>query len=290
MKIAFLGTGLMGTPMIRNLAARGFDMHIWNRSREKAQALSEIARVHADAVDAVKYADFIISMLADGAVTTSVLRDQGVIRAAAENATFINMGSVEPECDISLAALANAEKKHYIDAPVSGGVKGAEDATLTIFVGGKKDDVTRASTVLEVLGRVNHLGGIGAGQTAKLANQLIVAVTIGAVAEAFKLVRTAGYDVGAVHQALRGGFADSRILELHGTRMVEGNYTPGGRSVSQLKDIDNLLSQAQQTKLTLPLAQTVEKGFRSLVDEYDGGELDHSAYYLWLDYLNDQKS
>ena len=290
MKISFLGTGLMGTPMIRNLAARGFDMHIWNRSQEKAQALSDIAHIYASPVEAVKETDFIISMLADGAVTTMVLKDQGVIKAAAENATFINMGSVEPECDINLAALANDEKKHFLDAPVSGGVKGAEDATLTIFVGGKADDVKRASAVLEVMGRVNHLGNIGAGQTAKLANQLIVAVTIGAVAEAFKLVRSAGYDVGAVHQALRGGFADSRILELHGARMVEGNYTPGGRSASQLKDIDNLLSQAQQKNLNLPLAQTVEKGFRSLVDEYDGGELDHSAYYLWLDYLNEDRT
>lgn len=290
MKIAFLGTGLMGTPMVTNLSGRGFEMHIWNRSSEKALALSDIAQVYTSAIEAVENADYIISMLADGAVTRAVLKDQGIIKAAPENATFINMGSVEPECDIELAAMAENENKHYLDAPVSGGVKGAQAASLTIFVGGKPDVVRRASAVLEVLGRVNHLGDIGAGQTAKLANQLIVAVTIGAVAEAFKLVRSAGHDVSAVHQALRGGFADSRILELHGARMVEGDYTPGGRSVSQLKDIDNLLSQASRTNLKLPLARTVEKGFRSLVEEYGGGELDHSAYYLWLDYINDGRA
>ena len=286
MKIAFLGIGLMGTPMVRNMAAKGYDMQIWNRSIEKAQSLSEIAKVFSSPVDAVENAEFIITMLADGAVTTAVLKDAGVIEAAADNAIIINMGSVEPESDILLARLAAKNRKGFIDAPVSGGVNGAEAATLTIFAGGAEQDIKRASPVLETLGRLNHLGDVGAGQTAKLANQLIVGVTIGAVAEAFKLFAAAGYDIAALQKALGGGFADSRILEIHGQRMVNANYEPGGRSSTQLKDMKNILAQASAKNLCLPLADSARQSYDALVNDHNGAELDHSAYYLWLDYLN----
>jgi len=133
------------------------------------------------------------------------------------------------------------------------------------------------------MGRPNLLGPNGAGQTAKLANQLIVAITIGAVSEAFKLAESAGCDSGKLRSALMGGFADSKILNLHGERMVTRNFEPGGRSWSQLKDVNNALSLANNTNLDLPLAQCIRDGFTSLVDEFDGGELDHSAYYLWLE-------
>ena len=288
MKIAFLGIGLMGTPMVRNLAAKGYDMQIWNRSIGKAQILSDIAQVHSSPIDAVKNARFVITMLADGAVTTAVLKDAGVIEAAADKAIFINMGSVEPESDIHLASIATKANKGFIDAPVSGGVNGAEDATLTIFAGGSNVDVNQASPMLAALGRVNHMGDVGAGQTAKLANQLIVGVTIGAVAEAFKLFATAGYDIAALQKALAGGFADSRVLEVHGKRMVKANYQPGGRSSTQLKDMNNILAQAKGKNISLPLADSVRQSFADLVNDHNGAELDHSAYYLWLDYLNEK--
>ena len=286
MRVAFLGTGLMGTPMVRNLATAGHELHIWNRSHEKAALLSELARVYSSPVEAVSEAEIVISMLYDGPVTSLILSTQGVIESAPEGSLFINMGSVEPERDKQLAELATSHGKRYLDAPVSGGVKGAEEANLTIFVGGETSDMENALPVFEALGRPNLIGPIGAGQSAKLANQLIVAITIGAVAEAFKLGESAGCDSVILRQALRGGFADSRILELHGERMVKRNFVPGGRSKSQLKDIQNALSLAAKSGLELPLANSVENSFRSLVEDYDGGELDHSAYYLWLEKNN----
>ena len=273
----------MGTPMVRRMVDGGHELHVWNRSVEKAEPLSDVASVYTDACEAVKHAEIVISMLADGPVTRSVLEAQGVMAAAAENCLIINMGSVEPDCDIELAKLAEVQNKRYLDAPVSGGVKGAEDATLTILVGGKAEDMETARPVLEAMGRPNLIGPQGAGQTAKLANQLIVAITIGAVSEAFKLAESAGCDISVLQQALQGGFADSKILNLHGQRMVDRNFEPGGLSQSQLKDIRNAQALAKQGGLDLPLSNTVEEGFRSLVEDYDGAELDHSAYYLWLE-------
>lgn len=283
MIIALLGTGLMGAPMTRCLQAAGHELHVWNRSIDKAEALADIATVHASPNDAVKQAEVVISMLADGAITQLVLEQQGVINDAPEKAIIINMGSVEPECDVALAALAASQNKRYLDAPVSGGVKGAAEATLTIFVGGDAEVLEAARPALEAMGRPNLIGPIGAGQTAKLANQLIVAITIGAVSEAFKLAEGAGCDLAVLQQALQGGFADSTILKQHGLRMVNRDFEPGGRCQSQLKDIRNAMALADKTDLDLPLSNTVEAGFKSLVDDYDGAELDHSAYYLWLE-------
>lgn len=283
MQIAFLGTGLMGAPMVRNLAAAGHDLHIWNRSIKKAQSLRGFAKVYESAVDAVVGADIVITMLSDGPVTENVLREQGVMAAAAQHTIFINMGSVEPDCDRRLAKLAVSQAKHYLDAPVSGGVHGAEEASLTILVGGDKAVMNRVEPVLTVMGTPHHLGPIGSGQVAKLANQLIVAITIGAVAESFKLAESAGCDPAVLRKALRGGFADSKILDLHGKRMVERNFIAGGRSAIQLKDLHNVLALASESNLNLPLAVQAKDAFTDLVEQHDGGELDHSAYYLWLE-------
>jgi len=286
MRVAFLGTGLMGAPMVRNLAAAGHEPHIWNRSRDKAEALADVATVHATPTDAAAAAEITIAMLVDGPVTSAVLLDQGVIDAMPDGGLLIDMASVEPERDRALAATAAARGKRFLDAPVSGGVKGAAEATLTIFVGGDAADLEDARPVLAALGRPNLIGPSGAGQVAKLANQLIVAVTIGAVAEAFKLAESAGCDPAVLRDALRGGFADSRILELHGERMVTRDFVPGGRSVTQLKDLRNILSAAEAGKLDLPLTKTAEAGFRSLVEDFGDGDLDHAAYYLWLEKMH----
>jgi 2-hydroxy-3-oxopropionate reductase len=280
-KIAFLGTGLMGGPMARHLA-KSHQVTVWNRSSEKAQALADVATVAATAVEAARGADVVISMLIDGPASKAILQDEGVIEAAAPGALIINMASVEPDCDRALEAYAKTLGKRFIDAPVSGGVKGANEATLSIFVGGAEGDFLAAKPLFDILGRPTHMGAIGTGQTAKLANQLIVAITIGAVAEAFTLAQSAGCDIGTLREALRGGFADSRILDLHGARMVEGNFVPGGRSVAQLKDLNNALNVAGEQNLTLPLSEQVREGFDDLVNNKDGAELDHAAYFLWL--------
>ncbi len=281
MRIAFLGTGLMGGPMARHLSAE-HDITVWNRSREKAEALADVARVAETAPEAAEGAEIVISMLIDGPATREILDEGGVIAAAAPGALIIDMASVEPDCDRGLSRLAAGLGKGLIDAPVSGGVRGAQEQTLSIFVGGTEEEFEDALPVLSLLGRPTHMGPVGAGQTAKLANQLIVAVTIGAVAEAFTLAKAGGCDLATLQQALRGGFADSRILDLHGGRMVREDFKPGGRSVAQLKDLDNALALAAEQHLTLPLSESVRASFFDLVKNRDGGELDHAAYYVWL--------
>jgi 2-hydroxy-3-oxopropionate reductase len=284
MNIAFLGTGLMGAPMARRLAAAaaGHSVSVWNRSGEKAQALADVARVAADPAEAVRGADVIIAMLMDGAATRAVLADGAVLGSARPGAVIIDMGSVDPATDRALAEMAAARGLSYLDAPVSGGVVGAEAGTLSIFVGGEAAVLARVAEVFAAMGRATHLGPIGAGQVTKLANQLIVATTIGAVAEGLRLAEAAGCDPALVREALRGGFADSRILELHGARMVAGNFVPGGRSVAQLKDIDNALAVAAEAGIDLPLSNQIAAAFRDLVNTHDGANLDHSAYYHWL--------
>lgn len=284
MKITVLGTGLMGTPMARRLAAAGHDIHVWNRSKTRADALSDIATIHATPQNAVQDAEVVIAMLIDGPITTDVLLRQSVFETLTRGTLVLNMGSVDPATDRIIARKAHEIGLRYLDAPVSGGVAGAEAGTLAILVGGDRVDFMAAGEVFATLGRATHLGPSGAGQVAKLANQLIVATTIGAVAEAFRLAQSAGCDAAALRNALMGGFADSRILELHGARMVAGDFQPGGRSVAQLKDLDNAMDVAQAAGLYLPLGATVTAAFRDFVDYHNGAEMDHSAYYLWLEH------
>ncbi len=282
MKIAVLGTGLMGAPMARRLAGAGHAVTVWNRAAARAQALADCAQVAASPAEAVAGADLVVTMLLDGPATRAVLIDQGAMAAARPGACFLDMGSVDPATDRDLAALAARAGCGFLDAPVSGGVVGAEAGSLSIFVGGPADLVARLRPVLEVLGRPTHLGPVGAGQVAKLANQVIVAITIGAVAEGLRLGAAGGCDPALLRAALRGGFADSRILDLHGRRMVEGDFTPGGRSAAQLKDLNSAMDLAGQMALDLPLSHTVQAAFRDLVEARRGADLDHSAYFLWL--------
>ncbi|WP_127145565.1 NAD(P)-dependent oxidoreductase [Pelagibacterium montanilacus] len=282
MKIAFLGTGLMGAPMARNLAGR-FDVKVWNRSADKAQALADVASVAASPAQAAAGADVVVMMMFDATANRAVLEEGGVLEALASGATIIDMASVEPASDIEMAGMARARGLRYLDAPVSGGTVGAEQATLSIFVGGEAEDAEAMRPVFEAMGRPSHMGPVGTGQVAKLANQLIVATTVGAVAEAFHLARECGCDIGTLRNALRGGFADSRILDLHGQRMVEGNFVPGGKSSAQLKDLRNVMSAAREAGADLPLAETVTDAFTDFVDNHEGADIDHAGYYLWLD-------
>jgi len=282
MKIAFLGTGLMGMPMAKRLIAAGHTLTVWNRSLERAAPLGDIANVCATPKEAVEEAELVIMMLVDGPATRSVLVDHGTLDAMPSGGLVIDMGSVDPATDQALGETAKARGIEYLDAPVSGGVVGAEAGTLSIFVGGSEAAARRAAPILEVLGRPKHLGPLGSGQIAKLANQVIVATTIGAVAEGFRLAEAGGCDLAALREALMGGFADSRILDLHGARMVASDFEPGGRSATQLKDLDNAAAQAEVTQLDLPLTQTVRDAFRDLVDQHDGADMDHAAYFHWL--------
>ncbi|MEO0764484.1 MAG: NAD(P)-dependent oxidoreductase [Pseudomonadota bacterium] len=280
-KVALLGTGLMGFPMARNLAQAGMDVTAWNRTRAKAEPLTEFgARVVDTTTEAVTGADVIITMMSDGPTVLSVIED--VKAALTKGALWIDMSSTKPGEARAQAEKLAAVGVSHLDAPVSGGTKGAEAASLAIMVGGGSEDVARSEPVLSAMGRPVHVGPSGTGQLSKLCNQTIVAVTIGAVAEAMLLAEEGGADPAALRAALKGGFADSTILQQHGERMTTGNFEPGGLSKFQLKDLDNVLVEAEAAKLTLPMTQGVRDRFAHFVDNMDGADRDHSGLYLEL--------
>ncbi|MBT8415778.1 MAG: NAD(P)-dependent oxidoreductase [Boseongicola sp.] len=282
-KIAVIGTGLMGFPMARNLVRAGHDVTVWNRTRARAEGLdAEGAMIAESAEAAVADADVVLTMLSDGFATGALLEDAGLRGALRPGALWLDMSSAKPEHAREQAALLKGLGCEHLDAPVSGGTKGAEAASLAIMVGGEAEVFARALPVLNDLGRPVHVGASGAGQLAKLANQTIVAVTIGAVAEAMLLLEKGGADPAAVRQALSGGFADSTILQQHGARMTTGDFVPGGLSKFQVKDLDNTLAEAGALGLELPSTQTIRDRFAYFVEEMDGADLDHSGLYLEL--------
>lgn len=284
--IAFLGLGLMGLPMARRLARAGYPLKVWNRDTAKAKPLeAEGAVIAASATDAVRDADIVFTMMTNGDVVGSVLFNGGVAEAMKKGAVLIDTSSIAPSIARDHSAKLAEKGIQHLDAPVSGGVVGADAGTLAIMAGGDADLVTDLADVFAVLGRVTHVGPSGAGQVCKLANQQIVAVTIGAVAEAMILVQAGGASREAFRNAIRGGFAESRILELHGARMVERNFEPGGSSNNQLKDLKTVMALANELSLKLPLTQTVTGEFSDFVFE-GGGEKDHSGLLLHFENVN----
>ena len=285
-RIAFLGTGLMGAPMVRRLLAAGHQVTVWNRDLAKAQALaSDGAEVAETAAAAVAGCDIVFTMLSDGKAVDAVLFDGGVAKALAKGATVIDSSSISPPIARDHSARLKALGLRHVDAPVSGGVVGAEAGTLAIMAGGDTDVIDELSDVFSALGRVTHVGPSGAGQICKLANQQIVAITIGAVAEAMMLVEAGGASREKFREAIRGGFAESRILELHGARMVKREFAPGGPSKLQLKDLNAVKDMADLFSLELPLTEKVRHAFSDFVAD-GGGDMDHSALLLHLEAMN----
>ena len=281
--VALLGTGLMGSRMARNLLKAGHSVRVWNRTREKAEPLgADGASVCDTAAEAVADCEFVITMLADGPTVRGLVFDGGVAEAMEAGSVLVDMSSIRPGEARKHAEMLSERGIEHLDAPVSGGTRGAEAGSLAIMAGGEQAVVDRARPVLEAMGRPVRVGPAGAGQLSKLANQAIVAVTIGVVAEATLLAQKGGADPAALRDALRGGFADSTILQQHGERMSEGDFKPGGLSRSQLKDLDNVADAADRIGLELPLVEQARARFATLVNEMDGAELDHSALYLEL--------
>ncbi|TNM61326.1 NAD(P)-dependent oxidoreductase [Aliirhizobium smilacinae] len=284
--IAFIGLGLMGGPMARRLARAGYPITVWNRDTAKAAPLeAEGAVVAASPAEAVRDADIVFTMLTDGNIVGAVLFDGGVAEAMKKGTVLVDTSSIAPSIAREHSAKLAAIGIKHLDAPVSGGVVGADAGTLAIMAGGDADVVSGLSEIFAVLGRVTHVGPSGAGQVCKLANQQIVAVTIGAVAEAMILVQAGGASREAFRNAIRGGFAESRILELHGARMVERNFEPGGSSNNQLKDLKTVMALAEELSLQLPLTQAVTGEFSDFVFE-GGGEKDHSGLLLHFENIN----
>lgn len=287
-KIAFLGTGLMGAPMVRRLLCAGYSVSVWNRDNFKAEPLAQNGAIVAtSAVDAVKDADLVFTMLSDGKAVGAVLFDGGVAAALKAGTVVIDTSSIAPPIAREHAQHLNAMGIRHIDCPVSGGTVGAEAGTLALMAGGDGALVEELADVFAALGRVTHVGPSGAGQICKLANQQIVAITIGAVAEAMMLVEAGGADRSKFRDAIRGGFAESRILELHGKRMVERRFELGGPSRLQLKDLDAVAAMAESLSLHLPLTEDVRGEFRAFV-ESGHGETDHSGLLLYLEKLNNR--
>ncbi|MBY5898784.1 NAD(P)-dependent oxidoreductase [Rhizobium leguminosarum] len=285
-RIAFLGTGLMGAPMARRLLGAGFAVTVWNRDPGKAEALAGDGAVRAETpADAVAGADVVITMLTNAEAVKDVLFDRGAADAMKPGVTVIDMSSIAPHFARDHSARLADRGVDHVDAPVSGGVVGAEAGTLAIMAGGAEDVIDRLADVFAPMGRVTRVGPSGAGQLAKLANQQIVAVTIGAVAEAMMLIEVGGGSPAAFRDAIRGGFAESRILELHGKRMVERQFTPGGSSSNQLKDLNAAMEAAKTLSLRLPLTAAVHAEFSEFVAN-GNGEKDHSALLLHLEEKN----
>ncbi|QSP95383.1 NAD(P)-dependent oxidoreductase [Marinobacter salinisoli] len=283
--VAFLGIGLMGAPMTRNLLDAGFAMTLWNRTAVKCNPFADQATIAGTAAEAVADADVVITMLENSDVVEQVLVTQGVIKALKPGTLVIDMSSVTPTVARRHAQLVAEQGGYYLDAPVSGGTVGAAEGQLSIMAGGEQSSVARAEPVFKPLGRCTHIGPVGAGQLAKLANQAIVGITIGAVSEALLLAAKGGADPAAVREALMGGFAGSRILDLHGQRMIDREFAPGAPARIQLKDMRMILDEARSEGLTLPLSQQVHNEYLSLVAN-GHSDVDHSGLLLELEHLN----
>lgn len=281
MKLAFLGIGLMGFPMARRLCEAGHDVHVWNRSRDKAERLASMATVHDSAASAAREAEIVITMLENGAVVEQVLFGAGVANAMNPGTVVIDMSSIKPA-----EARAHAERLGdyaitHVDAPVSGGTIGAEQGTLAIMAGGKPSTFARAQPVFAALGRATLVGPAGTGQLAKLANQMIVGITIGAVAEALLLCQKGGAIPAKVKEAITGGFADSRILQVHGQRMLERDFEPRGRMTVQLKDMRNALDTAASLGFEAPITGLLEQLYADGV-EHGLSNLDQAGLFVEL--------
>jgi 2-hydroxy-3-oxopropionate reductase len=276
----------MGKPMATRLAQAGYPLHAWNRSPAKAEALRAAgAMPHASLLEAVEAADIVISILEAGPVVGEVLG--AALPALKRNALWIDMSSTRQDEALAFHARLRDAGCRFIDAPVSGGVIGAEAGTLAIMAGGGAADFAEARPVLEKMGAPTLVGPAGSGQVAKLCNQLIVGATINLVAEALLLAQAAGADPAAVREAIRGGFAGSRVLDVHGQRMLDRNFLPGGQIKTQLKDQRNILAAAAEAGVTLPVTELVTRQYETIGLALPAA--DHSAALIALERMNPGK-
>ena len=282
-KIAFLGIGLMGDPMARRLLQAGYFVTVWNRTLSKAHVLKTVgARVATTLPEAVFDADIVISMLEAGPVVAQLIAD--ALPALKANAIWVDMSSTQQAEALQFHVRLSDAGHGFIDAPVSGGVGGAQAGTLAIMAGASAKDYARVEPILSAMGRPTLVGPAGSGQVAKLCNQLIVGGTLNIVAEALLLAQAAGADAAAVRAAIRGGFAESKILDVHGQRMLERNFVAGGQVKSQIKDMHNILAAAEAAHVTLPVTQLVTQRYESIAGTYPTA--DHAAALLALEALN----
>ena len=285
-KIGFIGIGLMGLPMSKNILKAGYSLKAFNRSQNKAEVLKEFgAEITTSIDDVVKDSDIVITMLTDDTAINEIMDSPNFLENLKSNATVIDMSSVKPTTATKYGNNFKSKNIKYLDAPVSGGTIGAEEASLAIMVGGEQDVFNESYDVLKTMGNPTLVGPVGSGQVSKLANQIIVGLTIGAVAEAITLCEKAGANPDKMIKALSGGWADSKILQTHGKRMIDKDFTPKGRTSVHLKDMNNILECANSHNTHLPISNLVKEMYKTLV-ENGHGETDHSSLYKEIERIN----
>ena len=289
MKIAFIGTGLMGYPMASNLLKKKLNLKVFSRTIDKAKPLEKLGAVVSNSLgEAVKDTDIIITMLTDDEAVEKVLGDKEFLNNLKPSSTVIDMSSIKPKIAIQYGKILEEKGINFLDAPVSGGTIGAEDGSLAIMVGGEQKTFDYAFDTLKIMGNPTLVGPIGSGQVSKLANQIIVGVTIGAVAEAITLCEKAGVDANKFIKALSGGFADGKILQNHGKRMIDKDFSPKGKVSTHLKDMNNILECAGDFDTKLPISSLIKEMFNSLVERGNHND-DHSALYKEIENQNKTK-
>ncbi len=276
----------MGYPMAKNLINKKLNLKVFSRTLEKAKPLEKLGAIIANSLgEAVKETDIVITMLTDDEAVEKVLGDQEFLNNLKNSSTVIDMSSIKPKISIQYGKLLKDRNIHFLDAPVSGGTIGAEEGSLAIMVGGDQNVFDEAFDTLKIMGNPTLVGPIGSGQVSKLANQIIVGVTIGAVAEAITLCEKAGVDANKFIKALSGGFADGKILQNHGKRMIDRDFSPKGKVSTHLKDMNNILECAGDFKTKLPISNLIQEMFKSLVDQGNDND-DHSALYKEIENIN----
>jgi 2-hydroxy-3-oxopropionate reductase len=287
MRVGFVGLGIMGKPMARNLISAGYDLVLYNRTREKAEDLaagSDSAEVAESPREVAERSDVVITMLpGPPEVEEVVAGNEGLLTGAGEGDLIVDMSTSSPELARELALAAREKGTSMLDAPVSGGDVGAIDGTLSIMVGGEEEGFERVRPLFETMGAtVTHVGPSGAGQVVKACNQIVVALTIEAVSEALVLGSKAGVSPGKVLDVLSGGLAGNKVMEVKREKLLSGVFDPGGRVEFHLKDLRLALDAAREHGVPLPVTALVESMFATLVAAGRGG-WDHSALLVLLD-------
>ena len=284
-KIGFIGIGLMGLPMAKNLLKAGYELKAFNRTIKKAEPLKEFGAEISQSIKEVVSNNDIIRAIQFDISVDQVMDDKDFLENIKPGATVIDMSSVKPETAKFHGENLKSKNINYLDAPVSGGTIGAEEASLAIMVGGEQKVFDNNIDILKVMGSPTLVGPLTSGQVSKLANQIIVSLTIGAVAEAVTLCEKAGADPKKMIKALSGGWADSKILQTHGHRMIDKDFTPKGKTSVHLKDMNNILGCAKDSKVHLPISTLVRDMYNNLV-ENGHGEDDHSSLYKEIERIN----